>query len=66
VSSGGTNSQSGDCSGSASFFFSQAYMTSEFLQPGTPIFVQWWFRDPNHVDGTGIGLSDAVHFVVQM
>jgi len=30
------------------------------LQPGVPIFSQYWYRDPQHPDGTGIGLTNAL------
>lgn len=66
VNSGGSTDPLGDCSGSASFFFSQAYLGGQGLSVGDSLFTQWWFRDPAQLDGTGIGLSNAVHFVLQL
>lgn len=55
-SSGGT----GPCTGSFSFHFTQADMTAAGLAPGDAVLAQWWYRDPDHLDGTGIGLSAAL------
>jgi hypothetical protein len=53
-----------DCSGTLSFAFNQAYMTSAGLTPGTLVFGQWWYRDPANPDLTGFGLTDAVFFEI--
>lgn len=60
------NSSSGgvDCSGNLHSGFSQAYMTGRLLFPGTRVYVQYWYRDPNQSDGTGVALSNAVAFTV--
>ena len=60
----GGNAPPDDCSGTLSFAFNQAYMTTNALAPGTLVFGQWWFRDPANPDGTGFGLSDAVYFEI--
>lgn len=62
--SGGTPGGVNDCSGSASFAVSQAFLGSVGVGPGEPMFFQFLYRDPPQTDGTGWGLSDGVHFVV--
>lgn len=44
-----------DGSGAASWDFP----ITQFA-PGDELYVQGWFRDPNNVDGTGTGLTDAL------
>ena len=34
------------------------------LTVGQFVNAQWWYRDTNHVDGTGVGLSNAVEFQI--
>lgn len=34
------------------------------LQPGVPVFAQYWYRDPQHPDGTGIGLTNAIQATI--
>lgn len=53
-----------DCSGSYSFYFSQTYLAQQGITAGTTVHAQYWQRDPDHPDGTGVGLTDAVAFVV--
>ena len=53
-----------DCSGNLHSGFSQAYMTGRLLFAGTRVSAQYWYRDPENIDGTGVGLSDAVSFTV--
>ena len=53
-----------DCSGTLDSPFSQAYMLGRLVLPGTQVYAQYWYRDPSHSDGTGIGLSNAVTFSV--
>jgi len=48
------------CGASYSFPFDQALMTSEGLAIGERFNGQYWMRDPNHPDGTGVALSDAI------
>jgi len=63
VSSGGSAGQ--PCSGSQSFHFSQVLMAQSWLAPGTPVVGQFWTRDTQHPDGTGVGLSGSIQFVIQ-
>jgi hypothetical protein len=53
-----------DCSGNLHSGFSQAYMNGRLLFAGTRVSVQYWYRDPENIDGTGVALSDAVSFTV--
>ena len=53
-----------DCTGTTSFHFSQAYASFWFLSPGDHVFAQFWYRDPAHLDGFGVGLTDALEFVL--
>lgn len=64
VSSGG-NPGPADCSGSQTFHFSQVLMAQGLLAPGTPVVGQFWTRDTQHPDGTGVGLSGSIQFVIQ-
>jgi hypothetical protein len=34
------------------------------IAPGDSVWTQWYYRDPTHPDGSGTGLSDALHFTV--
>jgi len=62
VTASGGNPPPDDCSGSFSFHFSQADMTAKGLGAGSIVYGQWWYLDPHHPDGTGVGLSDGVQF----
>tara|TARA_B100001540_G_C15387697_1_gene453007 strand:- start:8 stop:445 length:438 start_codon:yes stop_codon:yes gene_type:complete len=53
-----------DCSGNLVAGFSQAYMQGRLLFAGTEVSAQFWYRDPDNIDGTNVGLSDAVTFTV--
>ena len=66
MSTGG-NPPPDDCSGRSSFDMN-AHIQSGIdprLVPGASVAAQFWQRDPAHPDGTGIGLTDAVHFCIQ-
>ena len=52
------------CAGVFHAVFSQAAMVSNGLVPGTTIHAQFWYRDPAHPDGTGIGMTDALEAVI--
>lgn len=53
-----------DCSGTFSFQFTQAYMASRGLVPGTTVYCQWHSRDCGFAPPNNIGLTDAVMFTV--
>jgi hypothetical protein len=52
------------CSGVLTFAFTQGYFASQRLLAGDRLFAQAWFRDPLQLDGTGVGLSDALDFTI--
>jgi hypothetical protein len=60
VMSSGGSLQGGDCSGTYSFHWSEAYIASQGLLPGTRVFAQFWSRDPGSPSTTG--LTNAVDF----
>jgi len=62
--SGGAGTPSTNCNGTFDFHFSQMYMGSQGLSAGTIVYGQYWYRDPNHLDGTGVGLSNAITFPI--
>ncbi len=64
VQNSGGSSTGLDCSGSYSFHFSQAYMSSQGLLPGTTVKAQYWSRDPGFAAPFNIGLTNALSFVV--
>lgn len=61
LASGGSASGN-DCTGTYSFNFSTAYMTSMGIDPGETLFAQWWMRDPASPSTTG--LSNGLRFTV--
>jgi hypothetical protein len=63
-SAGNAPSGGVDCSGTLHSAFSQAYMAGWLVSPGMRVYAQYWYRDPNHADGTGVALSNAVSFTV--
>lgn len=60
--SGGSAPPAVDCSGTFAVHFPQALMVSQGLPAYTPVFAQIGYRDPG--DAHGVGLSDALVFVV--
>ena len=62
----GGNPPPTDCSGSYTFDFNEwnQGMNDALLGPGVPVNAQYWSRDPDQVDGTGIALSNAVTFTI--
>jgi len=53
------------CSPTFSFAVGQPLMVAYGLYPGQTVHGQYWMRDPNQVDGTGVGLSNALEFSIQ-
>lgn len=62
--SSGGSAAGADCTGTYDFHFSQAYMSGRGFTVGTQINAQYWYRDPQHVDGTGSGLSNGIEFTI--
>ncbi len=60
----GGNSGQPDCSGAFATHLSHAAMTGNAWSLGQHVYAQYWLRDPLHPDGTGVGLSNALAFVV--
>lgn len=58
--SGGAGPVGTNCNGVLSRLLPQAVLINRGFQPGDQIFIQAWYRDTLHPDGTGIGLTDAV------
>ena len=54
-----------DCSGNYAFPFTHALMNQFGLAPGDPVYCQYWSRDPQHPDGTGVALTNGLVFAVQ-
>lgn len=53
-----------NCSGSLSFGVTPAFLSGQGFLPGQQVYGQWWYRDPQHPDGSGVGLSNAIQFTV--
>jgi hypothetical protein len=53
-----------DCSGILSFAVTHSWMQNVGLNIGEVGYLQWSYRDPQHPDGTGTGLTDGLSFVV--
>jgi hypothetical protein len=53
-----------DCSGQFQFHFSQSYMIANGLVAGTSLNAQYYYRDTSQSDGTGVGLTNALHFTI--
>lgn len=34
------------------------------ISAGDSVWAQWYYRDPTHADGSGTGLTDALHFTI--
>ena len=50
----------GECPGRFDYPLTQAEMSNRGLVAGTRLYLQFWYRDPFHADGTGIGLTDGL------
>lgn len=62
--SGGNSGPPFDCTGTYSFHFSHAYMASQGLAAGAHLYAQHWYRDPQVIDGTNVGLSDGLEWIL--
>jgi len=51
-----------DCNAGHAFHFSHAFVAAAGLAPGDVVNAQFWMRDPDQADGTGVALSDAIEF----
>ena len=51
-----------DCLGGYFFLFSQGLANQFGVTPGTTLNGQFWMRDPDHPDGSGVTLSDGIQF----
>ena len=60
----GAGGSAGSCSGTFAFHVSQAFFAAQGLTPGTPLFVQAFYDDPGHPDGSGIGHTDALQIAI--
>jgi hypothetical protein len=52
------------CSGSYDYHFTQAQMMSSGFLTGSKVYAQYWYRDPAHVDGTGVGLTNGLEVTI--
>lgn len=52
----------GDCDAGYAFLFSQSVALQYGITPGTTVNGQFWMRDPQSPDGTGVALSNGVEF----
>lgn len=53
-----------NCNGRYPQKFSQARMNAAGLQPGMHVYMQLYYRDPAHQDGSGAGSTAGVHFTI--
>jgi hypothetical protein len=60
----GGSVQGSDCTGSYWQPFWPSGFAASGWTPGLRLRGQFWMRDPAHPDGTGVGLSDALEWVV--
>jgi hypothetical protein len=55
---------SGDCFGSFSFHFSQAYMAQNALAAGQTLFGQYWMRDGGFAPPNNVALTQGIQFTL--
>lgn len=58
------NTTGSDCSGTLIYSITPMLMWLHGWEVGDQLFGQFWYRDPQHPDGTGVGLSNALSFRV--
>ncbi len=54
-----------DCSGAYDFHVGYAWLAQHGFGAGTELFTQYWSRDPQNPDGTGVALSNGLRFILQ-
>jgi len=59
-----SNGSPGSCAGTFDFSMSQAFFGSQGIAAGMPVYTQIWYRDANHADGSGVGHTAALRFVL--
>ncbi|MDA0948779.1 MAG: hypothetical protein O2799_09665 [Planctomycetota bacterium] len=62
--SGGAGQAGTACTGVLDQLFPQTVMANNGLQPGDQVFLQAWYRDPQHPDGTGVAMTDALRVTI--
>jgi hypothetical protein len=62
--SGGSPNNVHDCSGTFSYLFTHSYLLGHGALAGSTVYAQYFYRDPQNPDGTGIGLTDGLQFTV--
>lgn len=62
--SGGGAPAGTNCNGILPQQFPQVLMNNWGMQPGDQIYIQAWYRDPQHPDGTGVAMTDALQFTI--
>lgn len=55
----------GACTGVYDQHLTNAWFASKGFLAGSDLFTQYWSRDPQHPDGTGVALSNGLRFVLQ-
>jgi hypothetical protein len=54
----------GGCNGTFDFRITKGYLHSHHFEAGTRLYFQIWYRDPQHLDGTGTGLTDGLEATI--
>jgi len=52
-----------DCNAGYAFPFTQSLAVQQGILGGTVVDGQFWMRDPDHPDGTGVALSNGIEFL---
>tara|TARA_R110002096_G_scaffold3357_1_gene16563 strand:- start:937 stop:1962 length:1026 start_codon:yes stop_codon:yes gene_type:complete len=62
--SSGPGAPGTNCLGTIDQFLGQNTMANRGLMAGDTVYAQTWYRDPLHVDGQNVGMSDALQFTI--